>query len=76
MARYFIWPSIAVALALAGCAEPPGNPESAGYFPPYEMGIDQDISATHGVGQPLGDNLRANGVDTWQVGGPQNSLTR
>jgi hypothetical protein len=70
MAKFTIGLVTIAALGLAACADSPGDPEAAGYFPRYEMGIDQDISATHNVGQPVGNNLFSNGADTWQVGGP------
>jgi hypothetical protein len=52
-------------LALAACSGDSGAyPESAGYAPYYERGIDQDIEATHDDDAPTLRNLGLQGHST------------
>jgi len=50
--------AIAAVSLLSACAEPvPPQEASYGYYPGYERGIDQDISATHDGGSATLDNV-------------------
>ena len=58
--------AIAMLGLLAACAEPvPPQLANYGYYPGYERGIDQDISATHDGGAATLDNVGPGGR-TWR----------
>jgi len=56
--------SLGTVLALSACAE--GAPPQVALYPPYERGIDQDISATHDNGSTL-EHLSGGANMPWRI---------
>ena len=61
---------VSTLIALGACAGGPAEPD-AGYFPPYERGIDADIGAVLGGSGPTIGDLGQQQIKALQLDEPQ-----